>query len=75
MNADKHLAETFEAAERAHPDLMERYSARLAEAATAGERVAIMRAGLRETIRQRFPMTELREVVASTSDPQGALGL
>jgi hypothetical protein len=75
VNADLHLTETFAAAEREFPDLMERYSSRLAEAETADERVAIMRAGLRETIRARYPMAEAREVVAVEPDRQGALEL
>jgi hypothetical protein len=56
MNMDLHLAQTFAAAERSHPDLMEPYSVLLAEAEDATARVAIMRRGLRETIRQRFPL-------------------
>ena len=75
MNADLHLASTFEAAERTHPDLMEPYSVLLVEALTASDRVEIMRRGLRETIRDRLPMAELREVVAVASDPQGDLAL
>lgn len=56
MNGLQHLTQTFEAAERSHPDLMERYSARLGEAASADERMAIMRVGLRETICRRYPL-------------------
>lgn len=75
MIADLHLAQTFAAAERAFPDLMERYSSRLGEATTATERVAIMRAGLRETIRDRYPMPEAREVAAVEPDRQWDLAL
>lgn len=53
---NERLAELFESAERAHPDLMERYGNRLADAETTAERAEIMRAGLRETFRQRYPM-------------------
>lgn len=75
MTADLHLANTFASAEREFPDLMERYAVLLAEATTATERVAIMRAGLRETICARYPMPEAREVVAVEPETQGALGL
>lgn len=51
----QHLTATFEAAEKAHRDLMEPYSCRLADA-SADERAEIMRAGLRETFRRRYPM-------------------
>lgn len=56
MNSLAHLKATFEDAEKRHPDLMERYSARLAEATTTDERAEVMRAGLRETFRERYPM-------------------
>lgn len=56
MQGYKHLCETFELAEKTHPDLMEPYSNRVAEAASAAERMEIMVSGLRETIRQRYPM-------------------
>jgi hypothetical protein len=58
MDGIKQLTTLFEAAEKAHPDLMEPYSVRLAEAADAVERAAVMRAGLRETFRARWPMPE-----------------
>jgi hypothetical protein len=64
VNHYKHLCDTFAEAERTHPDLMEPYSIRLGDARTADERTAVMRAGLRETIRMRFPLPERREVVA-----------
>jgi hypothetical protein len=53
-----HLRGTFEGAEKRHPDLMERYSGRLAEADSVDEKIEIMRAGLRETFRTRYPMPE-----------------
>ena len=57
MNGFKHLSQTFEAAEKAHPDLMEPYSVLLGEAREdAAERMEIMRRGLRETIKRRMPM-------------------
>jgi hypothetical protein len=52
------LTQLFETAEREHPDLMEPHSARLAEASTVSERVEVMRAGLRETFRRRYPMPD-----------------
>jgi hypothetical protein len=58
MDGIKHLTTTFEMAEKAHPDLMEPYSVRLAEAESADDRAAVMRAGLRETFRARWPMPE-----------------
>lgn len=58
MNIYTHLKATFEQVERHHPDLMERYSGRLAEALTTTERIEIMQAGLRETFRARYPMPE-----------------
>lgn len=53
-----HLEQTFRDAERSHPDLLEPYSSRLAEAESADTRVAIMQAGLRETFQQRYPMPD-----------------
>jgi len=53
-----HLEQTFADAERLHPDLMQPYSSRLAEAETAIDRVGIMRAGLREAFRRRYPMAD-----------------
>lgn len=59
VNGFKRLSQTFETAEKAHPDLMEPYSVRLGEATDdAHERMEIMRAGLRETFRRRYPMPE-----------------
>lgn len=60
MTGIQHLAATFTAAEREHPDLMEPYAARLAEAETSQERMHAMWAGLRETFRQRYPMAAER---------------
>jgi hypothetical protein len=54
----KHITSTFEEAERSHPDLMEPYSTRLGEAETNEEKLEIMRAGLRETIKARWPARE-----------------
>jgi hypothetical protein len=54
----KNLVEIFEAAERLHPDLMEPYSSRLDGVLDATEAEAIMRAGLADTFRQRFPMPD-----------------
>lgn len=51
-----HLEQTFAEAERLHPDLMEPYACRLSDAEGSDERRAIMRMGLRETFRQRYPM-------------------
>lgn len=53
-----HLAGTFAEAECSHPDLMEPYSVLLAEASTLEDRIAIMREGLRKTLRDRYPMPE-----------------
>jgi hypothetical protein len=51
-----HITQTFEEAERAHPDLMEPYSTRLADAQSNEEKLSIMRCWLRETIRRRYPL-------------------
>lgn len=57
MNGFDRISQTFEAAEKAHPDLMEPYSVLLAQATEdAAERMEIMRRGLRETIRRRMPL-------------------
>lgn len=57
MNGFDHLSQTFEAAEKAHPDLMEPYTVLLSQATeNAAERMEIMRRGLRETIRRRYPL-------------------
>lgn len=56
MNLSQHLTKTFENAEKWHPDLMEPYSTRLGEAIDSTEKTEIMRAGLRETFRRRYPM-------------------
>jgi hypothetical protein len=51
-----HLQNTFTDAERLHPDLMEPYTTRLGDAETEAEKTEIMRGGLRETFRRRYPM-------------------
>jgi len=57
VNGFDHISQTFAAAEKAHPDLMEPYSVLLGEAREdAAERMEIMRRGLRETIRRRVPL-------------------
>jgi|GEM_PF-6070865 len=48
----------FKEAERLHPDLMEPYSSRLADNLDAAERQHIMRQGLAETFRRRYPMPD-----------------
>lgn len=59
MTGFDHLRSTFEAAERSHRDVMEQYTVLLAqEDLTSVEKISIMRAGLRETFRARFPMPE-----------------
>lgn len=58
MTKPTHLETTFLEAEKLHPDLMEPYSSRLAEAKTSTERVACIESGLRETFRRRHPMAE-----------------
>jgi hypothetical protein len=59
VRAPDHLTQVFEEAERLHPELMERYSILLVQAFDdAAERKAIMRRGLRETFRLRYPMPE-----------------
>lgn len=50
-----HLSATFEAAERAFPEIMEPHSVRLADAVDRADKIAIMRRGLRSTLDQRFP--------------------
>jgi hypothetical protein len=50
-----HLSASFEAANKEFPDFMERYVTQLAGAADRAEETAIMRLGLRETFRSRFP--------------------
>lgn len=52
----EHLRQTFDRACFAHPDLMEPYMVRL-ESAPELEHKEIMRSGLRETIKQRYPAT------------------
>jgi len=51
-----HLDETFTRAISERPDLMEPYLVKLAEAQTEEEGAAIMRQGLRETIKLRYPL-------------------
>lgn len=53
--AIRHLTETFDQACITHPDLMEPYVTRLGDAETDEEKIEIKRAGLRETIEQRYP--------------------
>lgn len=74
MTGYKHLCETYAAAERAHPDLMEPYAGLLADAENADERMRVMWRGLRETIALRVPMAEAHSVGAEP-ERQGALGL
>lgn len=52
------LTTTFEAAEQLHPDLMMPYSEKLSGELTDAERIEIMREGLRNTFRDRFPMAD-----------------
>lgn len=56
--SESSLAILFREAERLHPDLMEPYSLQLADAFTAFAKTEIMREGLRETFRNRYPMSE-----------------
>ena len=58
MQGFEPLKTTFAGAERRHPDLMEPYATRLGEADTDADRMEIMRTGLRETFRARYPMPE-----------------
>lgn len=53
-----HITKTFELAERSFPDLMEPHSSRLADAESADVRLGVMRCGLRETFRRRYPMPD-----------------
>lgn len=50
-----HLTATFDEAARAFPGLLERYVIMLADASEDGEKIDIMRRGLRETIKARYP--------------------
>jgi hypothetical protein len=52
----QHLAETFTLVGKQFPALLEPYEILLADAHDDADRVEIMRRGLRETIRQRYPM-------------------
>lgn len=70
-----HITGTFEVAEKAHHDLMEPYSTLLGEAQDPAEKLSIMRRGLRETIAKRYPLPEVREIVAVEPDRQGALAV
>lgn len=56
--SNKHLAEVFGLAEKHHSGLLEPYTVMLVDAERAEDRRDIMRAGLRETFRQRYPMPE-----------------
>jgi hypothetical protein len=51
--ARHHLTVTFDQCVRAYPDLMDVYVLQLVEATTPNEEDAIMRRGLRDTIKQR----------------------
>lgn len=68
------LTDLFEQNERQFTDLMEPYSTRLGGTLDAAERVAIMRAGLRETICRRYPLPAVK-VVAAVDDRQGVLSV
>lgn len=70
----EHLCVTFEQTERAFPDLMEPYSIRLGDASSPQEKMEIMQAGLRETIKQRHLLRECRTIVA-VDDRQEKLAL
>lgn len=54
--AHAHLAATFAAACAEHPDIMERHEILLGDADSQAAEIAIMRRGLRETIRARYPL-------------------
>lgn len=51
-----HLSETFTLVGKQFPSLLEPYEILLADAHDDAARVEIMRRGLRETIRQRYPL-------------------
>jgi len=51
-----HLSETFSIAAKQFPALLEPYEILLADAHDDAARVEIMRRGLRETIKERYPM-------------------
>jgi hypothetical protein len=51
-------AAIFADAEKLHPDLMEPYATLLAGAQDAAERMKVMRDGLGDTFRRRYPMPE-----------------
>lgn len=53
-----HLKGTFDAAARAHPDVLEPYITILVETDDLTEQQKIMRDGLRSTFKQRFPGSE-----------------
>ncbi len=50
-----HLQNTFDGAAAQYPDIMERHVVRLVEASELPDKIAIMRLGLRETFRLRYP--------------------
>jgi hypothetical protein len=54
--ARHHTQATFDACARMWPDLMEPYANRLLDELQPEERQQIMRQGLRETIKKRFPL-------------------
>lgn len=56
------LKKTFDGEFRRKPDIMEPYVIRLDGVTDEQERVAIMRAGLRETIGARWPLAEVRRI-------------
>lgn len=57
-----HTQALFDAEFRRCPDALESYAIRLEGVVDPAERQAIQRAGLRETIAQRWPLQEVRRV-------------
>jgi hypothetical protein len=53
-----HLRDTFDAAAKAFPDIMEPYVLRLDGLTDQNEITNVMRQGMRETIKQRYPLRE-----------------
>lgn len=53
-----HLMQTYQAAEAAHPDLMEPYAQALSDAENREAMAKVMRLALAETFRKRYPMPD-----------------
>lgn len=68
-----HLKTTFDHAAKAHPNLLEPFVTLLGDAYGQDEQTHVMWAGLRDTIKQRFPRPQPQGPAVQDAAGQGVL--